>query len=112
MWGIGFLPVVKLWLQRHQTWNLIRRKLKVKIVGKTLIIWEFSEEDISRPLEGSLEEVQGGYKIYGVKIATLRPYLKIMIQGFLCQQVQQEETDEYDNGPKELRLTIKKITQK
>ena len=57
MWGIGFLPVVKLWLQRHQTWNLIRRKLKVKIVGKTLIIWEFSEEYISRPLEVSFEEV-------------------------------------------------------
>ena len=34
MGGINFSPVMNLWLQRRQTWKLVRRRLKGKIIGK------------------------------------------------------------------------------
>ena len=47
MGGIGFSPVMNLWLQRRQTWNLNRIGLKGNKIVKTLILMETENSDIS-----------------------------------------------------------------
>ena len=34
--GIYFLPVMTIWLQWCQTWNIIIRVLKIKMIDKTI----------------------------------------------------------------------------
>ena len=55
MGGTNLSPVMNLWLQRCQTWNLIIIKLKGRRIGKTLILREAEKACISYPLEASLE---------------------------------------------------------
>ena len=57
MGGIDFSPVMNLFLQRCQIWNLIIIRLKGKIIGKTLILQEAEKEDFCHPLEASLGEL-------------------------------------------------------
>ena len=47
MRGINFLPVIILWLQQCQTWNLVRIILKSNRIGRTPILWEAEKLDIS-----------------------------------------------------------------
>ena len=54
MQGINFLPVINLCLQGRPTWNLIRRRLKGKRIGKPLILRESYKADIYNPLKASL----------------------------------------------------------
>ena len=48
---VDFSPVVKLWLQWHQTWNLVLIWLKVKEVVKTLLLLEAKKSDIFHTIE-------------------------------------------------------------
>ena len=57
MGGIDFSPVMNLFLQRCQIWNLIIIRLKGKIIGKSLILQEAEKEDFCHPLEASLGEL-------------------------------------------------------
>ena len=85
MQGINFLPVINLCLQGRPTWNLIRRRLKEKRIGKIFIIWRSAKANISHPLEETLGESERGYKLCGGEVAALRTYSKIMRQDFLYQ---------------------------
>ena len=91
MGGIDLSPVINLWLQWIQNWNLIIRGLKGKIAGKTLIILEAENSDISHSLEASLEESDRGYKICGDEVASLQPYDEIMRHEIIYQRTQKEE---------------------
>ena len=78
-----FLQVINLCLQRSQTWDLIRIRLKGKRIGKTLIIREAEKVDISHSLETSLKEADIGYKICGDKVAASQTDAEIIRHEFI-----------------------------
>ena len=57
MGGIHFSPVNNLWLQHRKNWNLIRRRLKRKIMGKTISLQYTEKVNISNPIEAYIKEV-------------------------------------------------------
>ena len=58
-------PIMNLWLQWRQTWNLNIIRLGEEIIGKYLILQETSKAYISHPLEASLEKEDIGYNDCG-----------------------------------------------
>ena len=81
--GINFSPVIKLWFQRRQTLNIIKRRFRGHRLRRKLILQEEAKTDISHPLEASLEEEEIIYKLCCDEVSALQAYDEIMRHGFL-----------------------------
>ena len=70
-----------------------------------MIIWEEGTEDISHPLEVSLQEADIGCNICGNNVAVLKPYTKILQDNLLYQKLQEYKTGRNERGTKGLQTS-------